>query len=319
MSAPSYDGLLPDLPGEGSDPLEWLRFQAHHSRSFSFAARWLPDELARPVAGIYAYCRLTDDLVDLAEPSVDRRRLLEAWRDATERAWAGEPAGHPMLERVMDDAVGHGVPWCHIEGLLDGVEMDLDAPDYPDMRALRRYTRGVAGTVGGWLTERVGVHDPGVVERAYELGHALQLTNIVRDVGEDLDRGRCYLPVEVLERHGLDRHRLEAVRSADDDSIPPGYAGLMEEMMELADASYDSALEAVVALPGTFARAAIIAARVYQGIHDALRRGGYDSLHRRVHTRRLDKAKLAAAALAELARMDRVRNRYARRAAGSRT
>lgn len=322
MPAPTLEGVLPSLAGEGVDPVEWMRFQARHSRSFSFASRWMPDDLARPIAGIYAYCRLTDDLVDRADEGVDRGALLEQWRDASRRAWGGEAVGHGMLEHVLSDSAEHGVSFEHVEGLIDGVAMDLEPRDYEDMRALRRYTRGVAGSVGGWLTERVGVRDDGVVERAYELGHALQITNIVRDVGEDLERGRCYLPVDAMRRHGLARGDLEAARRAGaidgTGALPDGYGALMDEMMAAADESYDTALEAVVALPGTFSRAAIIAARVYQGIHAALRRAGHDSLHRRVHTRRLEKATLAAGALAELARMDRVRNRHARRVAARR-
>lgn len=318
MPAIAAECALPHPGEDGSDPVRWLRLQTRHSRSLFFASRWLPDELRRPVAGIYAFCRLSDELVDRARPAGNRRELLAAWREAARRAWQGEAVGHSLVESVMADSRAHDVSFSHVEQFLAGMEMELDRPRFGSMRHLGHYTRSVAGAVGGWLTERAGVRDAVVVDRAYELGHALQLTNIVRDVGEDLDRGRCYLPDDLLDRHGLDRDTLRQVRARPEAALPGGYTELMEEMMAAADASYESALEAVVALPGTFSRAAIVAARVYQGIHGAVRRAGHDSLRLRVHTSRLEKAMLAAGAVAELARMDRVRNRHARRVAGSR-
>jgi phytoene synthase len=308
--------VLPDLPGGGGGPLAWLRHRGRHSRSFSFAARWLPDEVARPLAGIYAYSRVTTHLVTPSVDDAEPAAVLARWRAATEVAWAGGPVEHALIRNVMADSLAHGVSFEHVERLLDGVEADVEPRSFATRGSLRRHTRAVAGSVGGWLTERAGVRDPGVLERAYDLGHALQLTNIVRDVGDDLDRGRCYLPRDAMTRHGLDHARLVEVRSRPGGDVPPGYAELMEELMAEADASYDAALDAVVALPGTVSRATIVAARVYQGLHGALRRAGYDSLHRRVHTTRLEKTTLAAGALAELVRMDRVRNPHARRCVG---
>lgn len=318
MPPTAVDCVLPPPGVEDSDPVRWLRLPARHSRSFFFASRWLPSELQRPVAGIYAFSRLTGELVHRPDAGVDRKALVAAWRDAAWRAWRGEAVGHPLVECVMADSRAHGVSFRHVECLLRGIEMEADGRDYDSLRQLEGYTRAVSGSVGGWLAERAGVRDDGVLERAYELGHALQLTNIVRDVGVDLERGRCYLPATLLGRHEVDRGGLDEVRSRPDAPLPVGYATLMEELMDEADASYESALDAVVALPGTFSRAAIVAARVYQGIHGALRRAGHDSLRHRVHTGRLEKATLAAGALAELARMDRVRNPHARRVSGSR-
>ena len=103
-----------------------------------------------------------------------------------------------------------GVPFHYAEELVEGMRMDLDNTRYQTLADLRVYSYRVASVVGGWLTEQFGIQDPWVLERAYALGHAMQLTNILRDVGEDLGLGRLYLPENLLRRYGVDRARLEA-------------------------------------------------------------------------------------------------------------
>jgi phytoene synthase len=129
----------------------------------------------------------------------------------------------------------------------------------------------------------------------------MQLTNILRDVGEDLERGRIYLPVTELRRHGVSVEDIAAI-SRDGRSIDAGYCALIEHLMTVADQDYELADEAIPMLPREFRRAAAVASRVYRGIHGAIRRNGYDNVRRRAFTTMPRKAVLAAGALISLGR-----------------
>jgi hypothetical protein len=145
------------------------------------------------------------------------------------------------------------------------------------------------------MTELFGIRDPWLLDRAAALGHAMQLTNIVRDVGEDLRAGRVYLPAAWLKAHGLDRSKLEWMMSA--GVILPEYARLVEFILRAAEAEYDFAAPAIRRLPGFFGRPVAVAAGVYRGIHEAVRQNGYDNLTRRARTGPVTKLRLAVSAL----------------------
>lgn len=276
---------LPDWLAEASrtggagNPLGYL---GRHSRSFRFAARLLPPAEARRVAEVYAWCRFTDDLVDVAtgDPPEVLEARLQDWLDLSRAAYAGEASGLPLVDSPMRAMASAGVPFRYAGELIEGMRMDLRFETYPDLDALEAYTWRVAGTVGQWLTELSGVHSPWVLARAADLGHAMQLTNILRDVGEDLGRGRLYLPLDALRRHGLEPGDL-AARGLRRDRLPPGWRGLIEELLEAAEARYASAFKGIPFLPGYFQRPVLVSALVYREIHAALRRNGYDNLNLR--------------------------------------
>jgi phytoene synthase len=281
---------------EGDD-----RYFAHHSKSFSLAARLFPAPARKSVASVYAYCRFTDDLVDGREhedPGVLRREL-DAWAALSRAAYDGEDESVALLNRAIGEMARRGVPFRYAEELIEGVRMDLDAPRYETMADLRVYSYRVASVVGGWITELFGVHDPWVLERAAALGHAMQLTNILRDVGEDLRMGRLYLPADLLDAHGLDREALERMERGE-APISGGYRALIEELMEVAERDYSAAFEALPALPPFFQRPVAVAAAVYRGIHNALRANDYDNLGRRAYTRLPMKLTLGMRGLIEL-------------------
>jgi len=286
-------------------PGGWQASFARHARTFRFAARLFPAEQERLVSGVYAFCRFTDDLVDHA-PDPDPRVLearLGAWTGLVRRAWSHQDTGIPLLDEVMGETARRGVPALYAEELIRGVAMDLEPADYPDMLALRGYSYRVASVVGLWLTELFGTHAPVVLRRAEALGHAMQLTNILRDVGEDLERGRLYLPLDRMAAHGVDRAALDAATRG--GGLPKGWTALMEELLAHAEADYDLAFEAIPALPVFFQRPVAVAARVYGGIHDEIRKNGYDSLTRRAWTRFPTKLRLGGRALLELRRTRR--------------
>jgi phytoene synthase len=185
--------------------------------------------------------------------------------------------------------------------------MDIHPRRYRTLEELREYSYRVASVVGGWLTELFGIHDPWVLERAFALGHAMQLTNILRDVGEDLRVGRLYLPEDLLESNGVDRDFLEA-KSRSSSPMFPGYRKVLEELMASAEEDYRRAFEAIPLLPGFFQGPVAVAARVYEGIHEEIRRNGFDNLTRRARTSLPRKLLLGMVALKDLARFRRQRD-----------
>ncbi|HSJ31812.1 MAG TPA: phytoene/squalene synthase family protein, partial [Longimicrobiales bacterium] len=264
------------------------------------------------VAGVYAFCRVTDDIADGAEAPADgttRAGLLDLWRDLAREAHAGGESGLPLLDRVMRDAARAGVPFSYVDDLIEGMRMDLRGQRYATVQELNVYSHRVAGVVGQWLTRLAGVHDPVVLERAADLGHAMQLTNIVRDVGEDLRAGRIYLPADVMRKAGLDAGDLHAFAAG--APVTHAYRDVLETMMTRADAHYAAALEATPSLPPWFRRAVVVAAHVYRGIHDQVRANGHDNFRRRAHTTVAGKFHLAVRALGGAGLRSPVRSRLA--------
>ena len=265
----------------------WGRYFARHSRSFSFAARLFPPEERKRVREIYAWCRFTDDLVDEASaPGAALHRTLDAWASICRAAYGGDATGIPLADAVMGEMASRRIPFALASELIEGVRMDIEPRVYRTMDDLRRYTHRVASVVGAWLTCSFGVRDGWVIERAHALGHAMQLTNIIRDVGEDLRRGRLYLPADRMAAHCVSRESLldARTRARNGGGVGVAYPGLLEELMGIADAAYADAYEAMPHLPASFQRAVAVAAQVYQGIHDQVRANGYDNLNRRAHT-----------------------------------
>lgn len=287
-----------------ADAADWTRYFAAHARTFRFAARLFPGHWRRDVAGVYAFCRFTDDLADRQAdlPPALGRAVLEEWEATARRAYEGEQTGIALLDEVMGTMRERGVPFRHVEDLVAGIRTDVDRPRFETMDELRRYTWRVASVVGLWLTELAGVRERAVLHRAATMGHAMQLTNVLRDIGEDLRRGRRYLPGELMARFGVSDRDLEDMASGR-RAITPAYQALLEHLLQEAEEAYRVAFPALAALPGALARPAAVAARAYEGIHAALRRNGYDNFRRRAATGPLEKLALGAGALRDLGRL----------------
>lgn len=289
-----------------------LAYLAHNSRSFRFATRFFPGGHDDRVTRVYAWCRFTDDLVD--DPAADpltAASLLDEWMALSRNSYAGSPSGVMFLDTVMADMAGARVPFRYAEELAEGMRMDLRGEKYETLAELERYTYRVASVVGLWISELFDVRDPVVLKKAESMGHAMQLTNILRDVGEDLRAGRCYLPAELLGRYNLTRSQLRAERA------PAGYSALMEEMMAAAESKYDAGFDGLLDLPRQLRLPVSVAAHVYRGILNEIRAAGYDNLSRRATTSGSKKAVLAAKAMFDLRR--RVRQRQAGVATSSAT
>jgi 15-cis-phytoene synthase len=270
------------------------RYLAGHSRSFRFALRFFTGADGLRVARVYAYCRTTDDLADRPLAGMPPEQTLEAWLALSRRAYHGQETGIPLLDRVMAEMAEHGVPFDYAEQLVEGMRMDLRGERYRTLPELRVYTHRVASVVGLWLSRIFGIRGQTLLDRAERLGHAMQLTNILRDVGEDLRSGRVYLPLDLLRRHGLDESRLG------DAPGSLGYRDALEELMAAADADYAAGLQALREVPPSFGRPVAVAAMVYRGIHDEIRRNRYDNITRRAFVGPARKGMLAARALWEL-------------------
>lgn len=196
-------------PVRHADPLHCERVVREHARTFALASRLLPAEKRRAAFALYAFCREADDLVDNApvDSQVATSARLDDYRRRLDQALSGSGDGAVFREvaRVVRE---YGVPGNPLHELLDGVARDLCNPRYETWDALEKYCQGVASSVGEMCTHVFGV--PGgeeqrarAVRYARTLGVAMQLTNILRDVGEDAVRGRCYLPAEDLRMFGL--------------------------------------------------------------------------------------------------------------------
>ncbi|HSW30281.1 MAG TPA: squalene/phytoene synthase family protein [Longimicrobiales bacterium] len=296
---PSPEAQVAALAQSVGGPRAWPTYFGRHAKTFRFASRFFPREEASLIAGVYAFCRFTDDLVDApgdAVPADVVEAWLEAWSQMARSAFEGHATGVPLLDVVMGEAGRRGVSWRYPDALMAGVGMDLTRSRYPDWGALEEYTFGVAGAVGGWVTQLLGIHDEALLARAHALGHGMQLTNIARDVGEDWARGRVYLPLELLREHGLAPADIGALAQAR-GPLPCSWRTMIEALLERAEERYDEAWPGIRALPGWYRRPVAVAAQAYRGIHAELRRSGYDNLRRRASTGASAKLILAASGL----------------------
>jgi 15-cis-phytoene synthase len=277
-----------------NDAAHCRRIVRAHARTFWLASHFLGPAKQRSAFALYAFCRVADDLVDLASsiPAEEVARQLEGYRSQLDSALRGSPEG-PVFRELYRAVRLHEVPSSVLHELLDGIASDCAPSRYAAWPDLERYCEGVASTVGEMCTYVFGVHGgPSVRRRALvharTLGVAMQLTNILRDVGEDARNGRCYLPDEDLERFGLDRAAvLEGVDAAD-----PRWRGLMAFQIARARALYASAAPGIALLSADTQRCASACANGYSGILGAIEANAYDTFRVR--------ARLGAGARASL-------------------
>jgi phytoene synthase len=266
-----------------------------HARTFYMASRLLPAVKRRGAFAIYAMCRTADDLVDNAAVGEERtvRVELDRFRSEVRRALDGRPIG-PVLRELAWAVDRFGVPDDAIEELLDGVASDLDPPRIRDWGALESYCEGVAGSVGAMACAVFGVRadaqEGAVLARARQLGVAMQLTNILRDVGEDARRGRCYLPDEELAAFNLDRKMVLDGRLRE---RWPEWRRLMAFQVGRARELYGQAVEGIAGLEEDSRRCALACAAGYAGILTAIERRDYDTLSGRAAATRLDHLRVA--------------------------
>ena len=182
-------------------PQQYVQDKAAGSgSSFYYAFLFLPPRKRAAITAFYAFCREVDDVVDEVQDSGVAAQKLHWWRLEVARSFAGQ-AQHPVMQALVPLAQEHGITEHHLQQVIQGCEMDLHQTRYLDFAGLKSYCHLVAGVVGEVAAGIFGQTQPQTTEYAHTLGLAFQLTNIIRDVGEDALRGRIYLPIEELQQH----------------------------------------------------------------------------------------------------------------------
>jgi 15-cis-phytoene synthase len=242
------------------------------SRSFHAASLLLPDRVRAPASALYAFCRLADDAVDL---DGGRAAAVARLRERLARAYEGRPLPIPA-DRAFAAAVSrHGIPRALPEALLEGLAWDAEGGRrYEDLPALEDYAARVAGSVGCMMAVLMGVRDRGALARACDLGVAMQLTNIARDVGEDARAGRLYLPLRWLREAGIADPDAWLARPAFD----PAVATVVRRLLEAAEELYRRAGSGIAALPVRCRPGIRAAGLLYAGIGREVERRGFDSI-----------------------------------------
>lgn len=243
------------------------------SRSFYAASFLLPRRVREPATALYAFCRLADDAVDLADHPGDALADLNRRLD---RIYAGRPLGIPADRALADVVRAFAIPRALLESLIEGFTWDAEGRGYADLSALCGYCARVAGTVGAMMALLMGVRDPALVARACDLGVAMQLSNIARDVGEDAARGRLYLPRDWMRNAGMDPDARLA-----SPTWSPALGGILERLLEAADRLYGRADLGIAGLPLTCRPGIAAARRLYAEIGQEVRRRGLDSATQR--------------------------------------
>ena len=263
--------------------------------SFYYAFLTLPREKRRAIYALYAFCRTVDDCVD--EPGGERAAGLRRWEAELSRAYAGRPESE--LGRELAETVARfPIPRSAFEDILAGCRMDLERRRYATFAELRVYCERVASAVGLASIEIFGYEDPRTRDYAVELGIALQLTNILRDVAQDAARDRVYLPLEDLGRFGVGEAALVAAALDARAPRPAGLAPLMAFEAERARSHYAAAQRALPERDRRSMRAAEIMAAVYRGVLDEWVRRGHPVGGPRVTLSKPRKAWIALRALA---------------------
>ncbi len=272
-----------------SDHRECRRAIRNGSRSFYAASRLLPAETRKWAFALYAFCRLSDDAIDLNGGS---KEALDRLRERLVCAARGCPLPY-AADRAMADFMRHcAIPVALPEALLEGLAWDAEGRSHETLGELLDYCARVAGAVGVMMALIMDVRSPHALARACDLGVAMQLTNIARDVGEDARLGRVYLPKQWLHDAGIDEDALLSEPNFD-ERLRPIVARLIRE----ADALYASAHAGITLLPANCRPAILAAGLIYQEIGREVERNAFDSFTQRARVSTCRKLLLMAEAL----------------------
>jgi phytoene synthase len=247
---------------------------ARSGSSFYYSFLFLPPEKRRAITALYAFCREVDDVVDeCSDPGVARAKLAW-WRQELAQAFAGNPQ-HPVTRALAPAVRRFNLPLEQFQEIMDGMEMDLSQDRYPDFRSLALYCHRVAGVVGQLSAEIFGYRDHATRKYAHELGLAFQLTNIVRDVGEDARRGRIYLPLDEMAQFGVAPADLVQGRESD------GFRRLIAAQIARARSHYQQALALLPRRDRASQRPGLVMAAIYRTLLDEIERDGCRVLNQR--------------------------------------
>ena len=257
-------------------PDEYCQDRAAKSgSSFYYSFLFLPPERRRAITALYAFCREVDDIVDNVGDAGVARTKLAWWRAEIAQAYAGTPS-HKVTQALQPALREYALPAERFMEIVDGMQMDLEQSRYLDFEALALYCHRVAGAVGLLAAPIFGLTDPRTLEYADRLGIALQLTNIIRDIGEDARRGRIYLPQTELQQFGVTPTSILRAE------YTPGFSALMRHQIERAQQTYDAALAALPDADRRAQRPGLIMAAIYRTLLDVIAREDGRVLHQRI-------------------------------------
>jgi len=243
--------------------------------SFTSSFRFLPANKRRAMTALYAYCREVDDVVDECSDADVARTTLNWWRGEVAAIYSGRPT-HPVCQALIPVVRQFNLPQEHLQEIIDGMEMDLDQPRYADFKSLQLYCYRVASVVGLLSAEIFGYTDRETLKYAHDLGIAFQLTNIIRDVGEDARRNRIYLPMDEMQQFGVAATDILNARATEN------FHKLMAFQIERAQRYYRQALDHLPAADRKAQRTGLIMAAIYRATLDEVVASGCHVLKERI-------------------------------------
>jgi phytoene synthase len=254
--------------------------------SFYYSFLFLPADKRRAIIALYAFCREVDDVVDECHDIELAHTKLAWWRAEVERIYDGTPT-HPVGHALKDVTSHISLPREQLFEIIDGMAMDLSLSRYSDFKGLQLYCYRVASVVGLLAAEIFGYSDRHTLKYAHDLGMAFQLTNIIRDVGEDARRGRIYLPIDELQRFNVPAADILEARHSDN------FRKLMQFQAERAIHFYDQAMAQLPAVDRKSQRPGLVMAAIYRTLLDEIARDGFLVLDRRTSLTPLRKVWIA--------------------------
>ncbi len=248
---------------------------AKSGSSFYYSFLFLPPLKRRAITALYAFCREVDDVADECHDVAIARAKLAWWRNEVSNIFAGRPE-HPVGQALVPLVRKFGLPASEFDEIIAGMEMDLTQNRYADFDQLRLYCHRVAGVVGLLSARIFGYRDARTEAYAHNLGLAFQLTNIIRDVGEDARRNRIYLPLDELTRFGVGEADILHGRETEN------FIKLMAFQGDRANQYYAQAFALLPAADRKSQRTGLIMAAIYHAVLDEVRQDGYHVLNQRI-------------------------------------
>lgn len=243
--------------------------------SFYYSFLFLPPERRRAIMALYAFCREVDDVVDECQDPALASTKLAWWRQEVGRISAGQPQ-HPVGQALQAAGRQFNLPQEQLLEIIDGMEMDLQQARYLDFKGLSLYCYRVASVVGLLAAEIFGFQDRQTLKYAHDLGLAFQLTNIIRDIGEDARRGRIYIPMDELKQFNVPAADILNARYSDN------FTALMQFQLERAERYYTQALVQLPACDRKTQRPGLVMAAIYRTLLQEIQAEKFQVLHQRV-------------------------------------
>jgi 15-cis-phytoene synthase len=265
----------PDREGIGMTPEQYVQDKAARSgSSFYYAFLFLPPPRRAAITAFYAFCREVDDVVDeVSDPAVAATKLAW-WRKEVATSFSGNPS-HPVTQALLPHTTAYGITATHLLAVIDGCQMDLDQSRYLDYAGLAHYCHLVAGVVGEVAAGIFGRTDPATTAYAHKLGLAMQLTNIIRDVGDDARRGRIYLPMSELKQFEVKAQEI----------LTRGYSerftALMKFQAQRAHRVYDEAFALLPDADRVAQKPGVMMANIYRTLLREIEADNFQVLHQR--------------------------------------